>query len=80
MVGLVALTSASGEEALARVLRYNRLVSTAGRWSLLREDDRAGVVMRWERAGERSLGHRGANETVLAEFVAAARAVMDDVT
>jgi hypothetical protein len=38
VLGLLAMTSASGQEVLAHVIRYNRLVSNAGRWSMHRED------------------------------------------
>jgi AraC-like DNA-binding protein len=76
VVGLLALTSASAGEAIERALRYQRLLSDSGLWTMHRHGDR--VVLRWERAGKLWLGRRLADETVLAEFVGVARAMFSD--
>ena len=72
--GFAVMTAASGREALARVLRFGALVTGGGHWKMRETAD--ALHARWLRAGPRTLGHRAANETVLAEFMHVARQVL----
>jgi AraC-like DNA-binding protein len=86
VLGYAAMTAPSARAAFQRVARYQRLISDSGAWRI---DDAgppgghpgrgARVRVAWVRPGARSLGHRLANETVLAEMVAGARQVLGDV-
>lgn len=73
VLGFAVMTALSGREALTRVTRFSRIVSTAGHWSL--EEAPSVVRLRWHRPGPLTLGHRLANEANLAELVHAARQV-----
>jgi AraC-like DNA-binding protein len=73
LMGLAILTAPTGHEALERACRYTPLLTDTGRWEHARAGDTATV--RWVRAGERSLGHRLANEGALVQFVACMRQV-----
>ena len=69
------MTAASGREALARVVRFVSLVTNhGGRWEMEETDE--ALHARWLRPGERSLGHRAANESVLAEFLHVSRQIL----
>lgn len=71
LMGLAILTAPTGHAALDRACRYTPLLTDSGRWAHARAGDTATV--RWVRAGERSLGHRLANEGALVQFVACMR-------
>jgi AraC-like DNA-binding protein len=71
LMGLAVLTAATGHAALAEAIRYAPLITDSGRWCL---DDASDVItITWQREGERSLGHRLANEAGIAQFVACMR-------
>ncbi|HYP97056.1 MAG TPA: AraC family transcriptional regulator [Polyangiaceae bacterium] len=73
--GFAVMTSANGREALARVVRFvSLLTNRGGRWQM--EETADALHARWVRRGERSLGHRVANESALAEFVHVGRQVL----
>jgi AraC-like DNA-binding protein len=75
VLGFAVMTAASGREALARVVRFVSLVTNhGGRWQMEERPD--ALVARWLRSGERSLGHRLANESVLAEFLHVSRQIL----
>ena len=75
ILGFALMTAPSGREAFERVIRFASIVSTSGRWSMRQEGESVALV--WTRQGERTLGHRVANEAVLAEVVATARQIFD---
>jgi AraC-like DNA-binding protein len=74
VLGFAVMTAASGREALARVLRFGSLVTSGGRWEI--EERAEALHARWLRPGPRSLGHRAANESVLAEFLQVSRQIL----
>lgn len=70
-LGFAVMTAPNGREALGRVVRFGAIISKSGRWSIEeRADD---VRLRFRRDGERTLGHRVANESAVAEFAHATR-------
>src|SRR5262249_31782877 len=75
--GLAVMTCTTMREAFSRVERYQHLLTTSGRWEV--REARSVVRLLWNRSGKRSLGHRLANETVLAELVAGFRRLLGDV-
>jgi AraC-like DNA-binding protein len=77
LVGFSIMTAASGHEALARALAYQGLYCPASSWQAERLPGR--VRLTWHRAGPPTLGHRAANEGVLAEFVQIGRKMFADV-
>jgi AraC-like DNA-binding protein len=74
--GFAVMTSGLGREALLRTIRYVRLITDSGHWELA--ERRGEARMRWCREGERSLGHRLANEAAIAELVHGMRQVLSD--
>ena len=75
VLGFAVMTAASGREASARVVRFAALVTNhGGRWET--EETAQALRVRWQRSGPRSLGHRVANESVLAEFLHVARQIL----
>ncbi|HET7544889.1 MAG TPA: AraC family transcriptional regulator ligand-binding domain-containing protein [Polyangiaceae bacterium] len=75
VLGFAVMTAATGREALARVVRFAELITNhGGRWQM--QETAQALHVRWLRAGERTLGHRAANESVLAEFLHVARQVL----
>jgi AraC-like DNA-binding protein len=75
VLGFAVMTAASGREALSRVVRFVALITNhGGRWEM--EETAEALHARWLRPGERSLGHRAANESVLAEFLQVARQII----
>jgi AraC-like DNA-binding protein len=75
VLGFAVMTAASGREALARVVRFVSLITNhGGRWQM--EETAEALHARWLRSGERTLGHRAANESVLAEFLQVTRQVL----
>jgi AraC-like DNA-binding protein len=74
VLGFAVMTAASGREAIARVLRFGALVTAGGRWEMEERSD--ALHARWLRAGQRTLGHRAANEAVLAEFLHVSRQIL----
>lgn len=71
VIGFAVMTATTGLEAMERGLRYQQLSCPASGWRLDRLDDR--VRLTWLRSGPPTLGHRAANEGVIAEFVQMAR-------
>ncbi|HYM22466.1 MAG TPA: AraC family transcriptional regulator [Vicinamibacterales bacterium] len=71
VLGFAVMTAPTGREVFARVLRYSAVVTTSGRLHTREEGGR--FVVRWQRDGARTLGHRVANEAVLAELMTALR-------
>ena len=74
LLGFAVLTASSVREAISRVMRFSALVTTSGRWSMRETGDRVCLV--WHRDGPRTLGHRVANEAVIAEAVRALRQML----
>lgn len=73
VMGLAVLTSASGEDALARAVRYGRLFTEAGTWQTRASGEE--VVIAWVSDMPPSLGGRVASECAVGEFVHAVRLV-----
>lgn len=73
LVGFSVLAAPTGDDALAQAVRYAPLFASAGRWQIENNGDTARVT--WNRAGERWLGHRLANESGVAGFVSCMRQV-----
>lgn len=71
LMGLAVITAPSGHAALATAIRFAPLITDSGRWSLA--DDGREITIRWSREGDRTLGHRLANEAGIAQFVACMR-------
>jgi hypothetical protein len=78
VLGLAIMTCTTVREALSRVHRYQHLLSNSGRWDVKERGDVTHIA--WHREGERALGHRVANETVLAELVAGFRQLLGEVS
>ncbi len=77
LYGFAILTAPTVREATSRASRFLGLVSDSGRLVVV---ERAGSAhLRFEREGARSLGHSAANETVLAQWLAALRQVVGPV-
>jgi AraC-like DNA-binding protein len=72
--GFALMTAASGREALSRTVRYVRLITDSGHWELM--EGRRSARLRWCREGQRTLGHRLANESAIAELVHGMRQVV----
>lgn len=77
VVGFSIMTAASGHEALERALTYQRLYCPASSWEIERIPNAVRLI--WHRAGPPTLGHRTANEGVLAEFVQTGRKMFGDL-
>lgn len=73
LMGFAIMTAPTGHEALARAIRYSPLIADSGRWRADAGGDR--ITVRWLRDGDRSLGHRIANESGLAQFVGCLRQI-----
>jgi len=73
ILGFAVMTAATGREAFELVLRFGSIVTTSGRWSMRDQDESFAFV--WNREGERTLGHRVANEAVLAEALTSVRQI-----
>lgn len=72
VLGFAMMTSATAEEAFERLARYGHLISDSGTWRA-RPGKSRDVELSWVRAGERTLGHRAANESAVAELVGGMR-------
>ena len=73
LMGFAIMTASTGHEALAQAIRYAPLLTDSGRWRADTAADR--VTVSWTRDGDRSLGHRIANEAGLAQFVGCMRQI-----
>ena len=71
VLGFAVMTAPTGRDVFSRVLRFSSIVTMSGRLHTREEGER--FVVRWERDGARTLGHRVANEAVLAEVMTALR-------
>jgi AraC-like DNA-binding protein len=74
VVGFAIMTARSGREALARTMRFQRLISAAGSWQMTESEGQSRLL--WQRALPLDLGHRLANEIVFAQLVGYARALL----
>jgi AraC-like DNA-binding protein len=71
LMGFAVMTAPTGLEALAQAIRFAPLITDSGRWHA--DVGESVVTVRWLREGERTLGHRLANENGIASFVACLR-------
>ncbi|SEL60126.1 transcriptional regulator, AraC family [Stigmatella aurantiaca] len=72
VLGFALMTSEKGTDAFARLARYGHLITDSGAWQFeTRANGEARVS--WVRGGERTLGHRAANECAIAELVCGLR-------
>jgi AraC-like DNA-binding protein len=74
ILGFALMTAATVRDAIARAIRFSAIVTTSGHWTMEECDDR--VALLWHRQGARTLGHRVANEAVIAEAVQALRQML----
>jgi AraC-like DNA-binding protein len=74
VLGFLAMTAPTIREAAAHMARFGDLVGTSGRWSTKEGADTVRMV--WSRPGPRTLGHRVANESAVAELLHALRQVL----
>jgi AraC-like DNA-binding protein len=74
VLGFTVMTAATCRDAIVRVVRFGSIVTTSSRWTIEEVDDVA--RLRFLREGPRTLGHRVANESAVAEFVHAARQML----
>jgi AraC-like DNA-binding protein len=74
VLGFLAMTAPTVREAAACVVRFGDLIGTSGRWSTEESADTARMI--WSRPGPRTLGHRVANESAVAELVHALRQIL----
>jgi hypothetical protein len=74
--GVAVMTAPTSRIALERAARYLHLSTDSARLKLVEREDSCHV--RWVRDGARDAGHALANETVLAQIVAAIRQVAGD--
>jgi AraC-like DNA-binding protein len=73
-----ALTAASSvRAAVSTLVRYGRFIGDGDSWGVEERAD-GNLRLRWERAGERTLGHRVANECAIAEALHAARQMVGE--
>jgi AraC-like DNA-binding protein len=76
VLGFAALTAPTVRSAIERAARYQRLISDSGAWRIGDRVLGGSVRVSWDRSGPRTLGHRLANETVIAQMVAGSRQVL----
>jgi AraC-like DNA-binding protein len=74
LLGFLLVSSVDGRQAIERGLRFSRLFTDSGRWSLQQGPT---LALRWRREGELSLGHRCANEAAVVSFVRLLQQVFD---
>ncbi len=66
LLGFALMTAPTGREALLRAGRFGALVTRSAEWQLIDHGELTEVV--WDRPGPRTLGHRVANESAVAEL------------
>jgi AraC-like DNA-binding protein len=76
VLGFATTTAPTFRAALGMVARYSNIVADGCRFTVVDDPTHTGVRLAWERAGERSLGHRVANECAIAEALHVARQVL----
>ncbi|WP_428265520.1 AraC family transcriptional regulator [Haliangium sp.] len=73
VMGFAVLTARDGREGIHRAVRYGRLITDSGHWEAVEHE--RGIVIRYHRPFELSLGVRAANETAVADFITGVRQV-----
>ncbi len=76
VLAFATMTAPTFGAALSILVRYGGVVADGAGWRLEDEPGRPAVRLRWERAGERTLGHRVANECAIAEALHVARQIL----
>jgi AraC-like DNA-binding protein len=76
VLGFAATTAPTFRAALEIVARYSSVVADGCRFTVIDEQAHPGIRLGWEREGERSLGHRVANECAIAEALHVARQIL----
>jgi hypothetical protein len=76
LLGFVAQTAPSARAAVDALLDFGALHTNSGSWSLSLEGNSA--ILRWQRPGALTLGHRLCNEVVLTRYVGGLRCVVGD--
>lgn len=76
VLGFATTSAPSFRASLSLLVRYGTLHADGCRWEI--DDDRSerAITLRWEREGERTLGHRVANECAIAEVLHATRQIL----
>jgi hypothetical protein len=76
LLGFVAQTAPSARAAVGALLDFGALHTNSGSWSL--DFEGATAILRWQRPGKLTLGHRLCNEVVLTRYVGGLRCVVGD--
>lgn len=76
VLGFATTSAPTFRAALSLLARYGTLHADGCRWALEEDSTVPGVKLRWEREGERTLGHRVANECAVAEALHATRQLL----
>ncbi len=76
VLGFAATAAPTFRAALGILARYSGVATEGGRFTIVDDPAHPGIRVRWEREGERTLGHRVANECVVAEALHVARQVL----
>jgi AraC-like DNA-binding protein len=76
VLGFAATAAPTFRAALAIVARYSHVVADGCRFTVVDDPAHPAIRLRWEREGERSLGHRVANECAVAEVLHVARQIL----
>jgi AraC-like DNA-binding protein len=66
VLGFAVMTAPTSREAILRAGRFGALVTRSAQWRLVERRDVAELI--WDRSGPRTLGHRIANESAVAEI------------
>jgi AraC-like DNA-binding protein len=76
VLGFATTAAPTFRAALGIVARYIGVVAEGCRFTVIDDPAHPGIRLGWEREGERSLGHRVANECAIAEAMHVARQIL----
>jgi AraC-like DNA-binding protein len=76
VVGFATTSASTFRAAVSLLARYGTLLADGCRWEVEDEPTRPSVKLLWQREGERTLGHRVANECAVAEALHASRQIL----
>jgi AraC-like DNA-binding protein len=76
VLGFATTAAPTFRAALGIVARYSAVVADGCRYTVVDDPAHAGIRLVWEREGERTLGHRVANECALAEALHVGRQIL----
>jgi AraC-like DNA-binding protein len=76
VLGFATTAAPTFRAALAIVARYSALLAEGCRFTVVDDPANPGIRLGWEREGERTLGHRVANECAVAESLHVTRQIL----